>query len=283
MISPMRYVSILTPARSISASTRVSGSSTLAVERASRRAPRAARAAGRRAGAAPRRRERARPSPPRPPASAQLDAVLGGEVGRARTSSAPGSIRYAASSVSSARVDARAPSRRGRRARPRRAPAAAPTTTPLGVGDGGPVAVGRDSRRGPEQTTQPFAPRHLDAGHERIGAAGQRVVELVDPREQVRGTRSGGRSPSARERSGGASTSCVTGRSRCRGRGASSRAPSTTRAWSACSVMFFARAGESSSACSITASSEPYCAISCPAVLSPMPGNARDVVATCRP
>ena len=37
--------------------------------------------------------------------------------------------------------------------------------------------------------------------------------------------------------------------------------------------MFFARAGESSAACSITASSEPYCAISCPAVLSPIPGT----------
>ena len=44
------------------------------------------------------------------------------------------------------------------------------------------------------------------------------------------------------------------------------------RAWSAYSVMFLRRAGVSSSACSITSSSEPYCAISCPAVLSPMPG-----------
>ena len=48
--------------------------------------------------------------------------------------------------------------------------------------------------------------------------------------------------------------------------------PFATRAWSANSVTFFARAGESSDACSITDSSEPYCAISCPAVLSPMPG-----------
>ena len=45
------------------------------------------------------------------------------------------------------------------------------------------------------------------------------------------------------------------------------------RAWSANSVMFFRRAGESSSACAITSSSEPYCAISWPAVLSPIPGT----------
>src|SRR5204863_344012 len=34
----------------------------------------------------------------------------------------------------------------------------------------------------------------------------------------------------------------------------------------------FDRAGVSSSACSRTSSSDPYCAISCPAVLSPIPG-----------
>ena len=45
------------------------------------------------------------------------------------------------------------------------------------------------------------------------------------------------------------------------------------RAWSANSVMFFRRAGESSSACAITSSSEPYCATSCAAVLSPIPGT----------
>ena len=45
-----------------------------------------------------------------------------------------------------------------------------------------------------------------------------------------------------------------------------------SRAWSACSRTAFPRAGESSSAWAITSSSEPYCAISCPAVLSPMPG-----------
>ena len=45
------------------------------------------------------------------------------------------------------------------------------------------------------------------------------------------------------------------------------------RAWSANSVMFFFRAGESSSACAITSSSEPYWAISWPAVLSPIPGT----------
>ena len=50
------------------------------------------------------------------------------------------------------------------------------------------------------------------------------------------------------------------------------------RAWSACSMTFFLRAGESSSACSITLSSDPYCAISWPAVLSPMPGMPGNVV-----
>ena len=44
------------------------------------------------------------------------------------------------------------------------------------------------------------------------------------------------------------------------------------RAWSACSRTAFPRAGESSSACAITSSSEPYWAISWPAVLSPIPG-----------
>ena len=38
-------------------------------------------------------------------------------------------------------------------------------------------------------------------------------------------------------------------------------------------MMFLRRAGDSSSACSITASTEPYCAISWPAVLSPIPGT----------
>ena len=45
-----------------------------------------------------------------------------------------------------------------------------------------------------------------------------------------------------------------------------------SRAWSANWITFLRRAGESSSACAITSSTEPYCAISCPAVLSPMPG-----------
>ena len=74
------------------------------------------------------------------------------------------------------------------------------------------------------------------------------------------------------ERSGGASTSSDGSKSRSRSRRivASSF---DSRATSANSVMFFRRAGESSSACSITSSSEPYWAISWPAVLSPMPGT----------
>ena len=44
------------------------------------------------------------------------------------------------------------------------------------------------------------------------------------------------------------------------------------RAWSACSRIDLPRAGESSSACAMTSSSEPYWATSWPAVLSPIPG-----------
>ena len=44
------------------------------------------------------------------------------------------------------------------------------------------------------------------------------------------------------------------------------------RACSANSVTFFFLAGESSPACAITSSTDPYCEISWPAVLSPMPG-----------
>ena len=44
------------------------------------------------------------------------------------------------------------------------------------------------------------------------------------------------------------------------------------RACSASSAIAFERAGESPEACSTTSSSEPYCAMSCPAVLSPIPG-----------
>ncbi len=43
-------------------------------------------------------------------------------------------------------------------------------------------------------------------------------------------------------------------------------------ACSAFSAIAFERAGDSSPACSTTSSSEPYCEMSCPAVLSPIPG-----------
>ncbi len=76
----------------------------------------------------------------------------------------------------------------------------------------------------------------------------------------------------SRERSGGASTSWAGSQSMSRRRRIVARS-FESRACSACSRMFFARAGESSSTCSITASSEPYCATSCPAVLSPIPGT----------
>jgi hypothetical protein len=39
-----------------------------------------------------------------------------------------------------------------------------------------------------------------------------------------------------------------------------------SRAWSANWTMFFLRAGESSSACAMTPSTDPYCEISWPAV-----------------
>ncbi len=52
-----------------------------------------------------------------------------------------------------------------------------------------------------------------------------------------------------------------------------------SRAWSACSVIARERAGESSPACSMTSSSDPYCAISWPCRLVPDAGDARDRVA----
>ena len=86
-----------------------------------------------------------------------------------------------------------------------------------------------------------------------------------------RGTRSAGRSPSA---SSGRAVPrrARTDRRRAAGRAASSRAASSRAPARRAPRTAFPRAGESSSACSITASSEPYCATSWPAVLSPIPG-----------
>ena len=79
------------------------------------------------------------------------------------------------------------------------------------------------------------------------------------------------------ERSGGASTSSAGSQSMSRSR----RIVASTfdsRAWSACSRSDFARAGDSSSTCSSTPSTESNCWMSCAAVLSPMPGHAGDRV-----
>ena len=74
------------------------------------------------------------------------------------------------------------------------------------------------------------------------------------------------------ERSGGESTTSAGSKSSSRSRRivASSFA---AFACSACSRIDFERAGVSSSTCSSTSSSEPYWAISWPAVLSPIPGT----------
>ena len=73
------------------------------------------------------------------------------------------------------------------------------------------------------------------------------------------------------ERSGGEETSSAGSTSSGRSRRIVARS-FESRAWSACSRTALPRAGDRSSACAITSSSEPYCAISWPAVLSPIPG-----------
>ncbi len=74
------------------------------------------------------------------------------------------------------------------------------------------------------------------------------------------------------ERSGGLETTSSRSMSSSRSRRIVARS-FDARVCSACSMSDRERAGESSPACSSTPSTEPYCAMSCPAVLSPMPGT----------
>src|SRR4029453_14269849 len=116
-------------------------------------------------------------------------------------------------------------------------------------------------------------PRHRDALEgERRGRNG--LVQLVDAIEQVPELEAPEhllqlRPVRRREHELGRVGVELEGATRSRRMVASSFA---ARACSACSLTAFERAGVSSSACSRTSSSDPYCAISCPAVLSPIPG-----------
>ena len=172
-----------------------------------------------------------------------VDAVLG-----ARSSSSyaarPGSIRYAASNVSSAGVERAAPSRRGRRARHRRAPRCS-------------ARADDDARRRSRRrraARRPRARRGRDSvasspsrhgtsspSTTRRGRGREGLVELVDAVEQARNSKRRNISFSC-ERSGGASTSSAGSQSMSRSR----RIVASTlelRAWSACSAIAFARAG----------------------------------------
>ena len=210
VISPIRYASILTPASSIAASTAVSGSSI------SRRAAHEPRSATRSrsaapAAAAPRPAGQARPSPPRPRLRQDLEPVLGGELvervlGAARLDQVGGEQRV----VGGLHVSRAATSRRGRRSRRRE------RGRSRGSGADDDAVLRRDrerSRRPPRarparRATGSSPSRHgTSSRRPRRRGGRQRLVELVDPAEQVRGTRTAGTSPCSCERSGGESTS----------------------------------------------------------------------------
>ena len=276
VISPMRYVSILTPASSIAASTPVSGSSTVAVELldAALARARAQQRPSRRRGAAAWRTSAAvsssaagsgRSSTPYSAArssssyvgAARLDQV-GGEqrvVDARRARSA-----LASCATSSAPCDSRSGRRRRRRPRP---PVASATRSP----------VGRDRRARPERGDRGSS-RHGTAtpSTTRRGAAGTRLVELVDAAAAGRGTRSGGTSPSAASGRAARARAAAGSQSRSRSRRIVASSFDGARLVGVLGDRSCGAPGESSSACSITSSSEPYCAISWPAVLSPMPG-----------
>ena len=148
--------------------------------------------------------------------------------------------------------------RRRRRATPARPSSAAKPTLP-----------------GPSSSS-PSCQRHVDSGH--LGAARRAAPRRACRAARAgRGTRSGGRTPSAASGRAGRGRAWLGSKSSSRSRRivASSF---ETRACSACSTIAFARAGESSAACSITASSEPYGADQLPGRLVADPGDARDVV-----
>ena len=151
-----------------------------------------------------------------------------------------------------------------------------PTTTPSSVAMATRSLVGREPDGRPCNTVllASSASRHGSAlaldGPRGRGREG--LVQLVDALQQRRGTRSGGTSP--RAASGRAARARARpGRSRCRGRGASSRAPSS------CAPGRRARRSPSRAPASARrrARAPPRAsrtsAISCDAVLSPIPGT----------
>ena len=122
-----------------------------------------------------------------------------------------------------------------------------------------------------ERRSQLLAPGHLDAGRDERRRGRERLVELVDAVQQVAELeapehllqlRAVRRREHDLRRVEVELEVAPHRRELLRG-----------RACSACSRIDFERAGDSSSTCSITSSSEPYCAISWPAVLSPIPGT----------
>ena len=115
------------------------------------------------------------------------------------------------------------------------------------------------------------ASRHATDSVSAVGAAAGMASSSVSTRlRRPRNSKRRKISFSA-ERSGGEETSSAGSTSSGRSRRIVARS-FESRAWSACSRTARLRAGESSSACAITSSSDPYCAISWPAVLSPIPG-----------
>ena len=274
MISPMRYVSTLTPASSIVGEHRGQRQLDRRGRAARRRARGRARAAGRAAAAVA--------------AAWRTSAAVSSSASGSGMSSTPYSAARSSrlvlrpAGLDQVREDHRvvdAP-------RPASAFASCATSSPSsrsGRGADDDLARRRRSRARSSSTATAVSPvgatgllsRHgtVDAGWlERAPPLGapssssstrlEQVAELEAP-EHLLQLSSG---------PGGESTSSAGSQSSSRSRRivASSFAP---RAWSACSRIAFERAGVSSSTCSSTSSSEPYCAISCPAVLSPIPGT----------
>ena len=203
MISPMRYVSMRTPASSIAARTTRERKLDVAVQPLGAALGRPSRGAARPGAAPPRRAGRARPSPPRRADRARARRRTRPSRSSSSYSARPGSIRYASEHrVVRGRLSERAaPSRRARR---RRAPRSAgcgagarctTITSPSSVATAMRSRVGGDADAAADAREIAFAPGHLL----RLGLGTlrrrQRLVERVDAAEQRRGTRTAGRSP----------------------------------------------------------------------------------------
>ena len=168
--------------------------------------------------------------------------------------------------------------RRARRARLRSLAGRGPTTTPSSVATAARSPAAANPTR-PEATGSPSR-QGTETPVTSTGAAGSASSSVSSRESSPRNSKRRKNSFSC-ERSGGASTSWQGSKSSSRSRRivASSF---ESRACSACSVTALERAGVSSPACSITASSDPKRTMSSPAVLSPIPG-CRGCCRMCRP